>query len=263
MTGKVLTERMGHILSITINRPEKGNAFDWDVIMGLADAYSELCEDPQLRCAVVSAAGPNFCGGLDLADMMPRIAANDMDGRGLVNPFRVAQGDIALRESTKPILVAIHGKCFTAGIELALAADIVIAGSDAVFAQAEVRRGIFPMGGATFRMPQSFGWQNAMRWLLTGDPFDAAEAHRIGLVQEVTAPGGHVARAMEIAQRISSAAPLGVQATLANARKAEAEGPTAAARAILPAAQELFDSDDAREGMASLIEKREPVFAGR
>jgi len=262
MTGKVLTERMGHILSITINRPEKGNAFDWDVIMGIGAAYAELCDDADLRCAVVSAAGPNFCGGLDLADMMPRIAANDMDGQGLVNPFRVPQGDAPLRESTKPILVAIHGKCFTAGIELALAADIIIAGSDTVFAQAEVRRGIFPMGGATFRMPQTFGWHNAMRWLLTGDPFDAAEAHRIGLVQEVTAPGEHVSRAMEIAGRIASAAPLGVQATLANACTGEAEGPMAAARAILPAARQLFTSADAQEGVASMLEKREPVFTG-
>jgi enoyl-CoA hydratase/carnithine racemase len=169
---------------------------------------------------------------------------------------------VEARECTKPVIVAIHGKCYTAGIELALAADIVICSEDATFAQAEVRRGIFPLGGATFRMPAIFGWQNAMRWLLTGDGFSASEAHRIGLVQQVVPKPDLLSTATNIAERISSAAPLGVQAVLRNARLARDTGHATASLNLNSEFRKLFSTRDAQEGVASLIEKREAFFVG-
>lgn len=263
MTEELTTEQVGHILKICINRPDKGNAFNWNILRGLAEAYTELSDNPDLRCGVVYAAGKNFSGGLDFLDMAPRMRNDDLDVEGLVNPLRLDREGAELKEATKPVIVAVHGRCYTAGLELALAADIIVAAKDTVFAQSEVRRGVYPMGGATFRLPGRIGWHNAMKIMLTGDPFDAEEAYRLGLVQELCEPGKVLEAALQIAERIASAAPLGVQATLNNARIAEKEGPLAASRQVLPGFQALFSSADTQEGLASIFEKREPVFTGK
>ena len=137
----------------------------------------------------------------------------------------------------------------------------MVAASDVRFRQLEVGRGIMPFGGATFRAQSSLGWGNAMRFLLTGEEFGADEALRIGLVQEVVAPGEQLAEAIRIAELIAAQAPLGVQATLANSRVARAEGPAAAVehlRALLPG---VMASQDAAEGLRSFVERR-PQFEG-
>jgi enoyl-CoA hydratase/carnithine racemase len=152
----------------------------------------------------------------------------------------------------------------TLAIELLLAADIRIAASNARFAQLEIRRGIYAFGGATVRLPRDSGWGNAMRWLLTGEEYDAAEAHRIGLIQEVVEPGRQLDRAVEIAQIIATkSAPLGVKATLASAHRARIEGEAAAFQQLEPDMAELFASEDGREGLRSFVERREAEFVGR
>jgi enoyl-CoA hydratase/carnithine racemase len=153
----------------------------------------------------------------------------------------------------------------TLGIELLLAADIRVAATGTRFAQLEVQRGIYPFGGATLRLPRAGGWGNAMRWLLTGDEFDAAEAHRIGLVQEVADDGAAaLARAREVAQTIAErAAPLAVQATLASAHLARERGDAAAIERLRPDVAALFATADAGEGVQSFIERRKAQFQGR
>jgi enoyl-CoA hydratase len=133
------------------------------------------------------------------------------------------------RLRTKPLVSAVQGICFTLGIELMLASDIVVAASDCRFAQIEVKRGIMPSAGATIRMTERAGLGNALRYLLTGDEFNAETALRLGFVQEVVAPGSERQRAIKIATLISEHAPLAIAATLANARKAVFEGPNVAA----------------------------------
>jgi len=165
------------------------------------------------------------------------------------------------RQRTKPTVVAVHGRCLTLGIEFCLAQDVCVASSTARFAQIEIKRGIFPFGGGTFRLVQTAGWGNAMRWLLTGDEFDAREALRIGLVQEVVEPGRHLERAIEVAETIAAQAPLGVQATIASARKALNE--EAAARALLPEILRLMSTEDAREGLLSFVQRRTAKFSGK
>ncbi|MEO8074584.1 MAG: crotonase/enoyl-CoA hydratase family protein, partial [Acidobacteriota bacterium] len=167
------------------------------------------------------------------------------------------------RTRTKPLVAAVQGKCLTVGIELLLATDVRIASEKATFAQIEIKRGIFPFGGATIRFPESAGWGNAMRWLLTGDEFDAAEALRIGLVQEVVEHGKQLDKAIEIAEKISAQAPLGVQATIKSARKVQLEGFDAAAKDLMPQVLKLFKSEDAQEGIQSFIERRDGNFTGR
>lgn len=176
----------------------------------------------------------------------------------LVDPMRLRQPELS-----KPVVFAIHGLRLTLGIELALAADIVVAAEDARFGQIEVRRGIYPSGGATIRLPRVAGWGNAMRWLLTGDLFDAGEAHRIGLVQEVVPAGEHLARGLAIAETIAAQAPLAVRATLLAARVAIRAGEeTALARLWIDQA-ELLRTEDAAQGMRSFQERRPGDFKGR
>jgi enoyl-CoA hydratase len=164
----------------------------------------------------------------------------------------------------KPVVAAAHGWCMTLGIELLLAADIRVASADTRFCQMEVRRGIYPFGGATIRLPQQTGWGNSMRWLLTGDEFDAAEALRIGLVQEVATDAAEAqATARAIAHTIADrAAPLGVRAVLASAHTARIEGDGAATDRLRPEMTRLFGNADAAEGVQSFVERREARFGG-
>lgn len=249
----------GHVLLIGLNRPTKKNAFDLPMLHGLATAYTVLDEDPELRCGVVYAHGADFTAGLDLMSVGPHLAAGErLFPDEVIDPWGT-QG----RPCRKPVVVAVRGLCLTLGIELLLNAELCVAGTDARFAQIEVRRGLFPFGGGTVRWVQRVGWGNAMRWLLTGDELDAAEAHRIGLVQEVVPPGEVLHRALALADHIAAQAPLGVAATLRSSRLAAREGEARAMAALLPELQALMGSEDTTEGMRSFVERRAGRFVGR
>ncbi|MGB5286654.1 MAG: crotonase/enoyl-CoA hydratase family protein, partial [Polyangiales bacterium] len=167
------------------------------------------------------------------------------------------------KKREKPLVMAVQGWCLTIGIELLLAADIRLAAEGTRFGQIEINRGIFPFGGATIRLPEIAGWGNAMRWLLTGDRFDAREALRLGLVQEIVPAAELREKAVEIARTVAKQAPLGVRATLRSSRTAQVEGTEAAVAELLVLARELMDSEDAAEGIRSFIERREGNFKGR
>jgi enoyl-CoA hydratase len=258
--GPITRERRGHIFLIGLNRPAKRNAFDLAMLNELALAYGEMQRDDEVRCGVLFAHGDHFTAGLDLAQVGPAVAeqgqlplpAGGVDPWGLRDP-----------ERTKPLVCALQGICLTAGIELALAADVRVAAADTRFAQIEIKRGIFPFGGATIRFPREVGWGNAMRYLLTGDEYGAEEARRIGFVQEVVPAGQQLSRALEIAETIAAQAPLGVRATLASARLAQREGEAAASARLTPEAVELMRTEDAREGLQSFLERRAGRFSGR
>jgi enoyl-CoA hydratase len=259
MTTRITVQRDGHLLLIGFNRPEKRNAADFQLLQELALAYGELERDPELRAGLVFAHGDHFTGGLDLADVAPRIgpAGLDIVPDGGIDPWQVSGP-----ARTKPVVIAVQGTCLTLGIELILASDVAVAASSTVFGQIEVARGILPFGGATLRFPKAVGWGNAMRWILTGDTFDAQEAHRIGLVQEVVDDGSQYDRGLELAHRIAAQAPLAVQATLANARQAITDHGGAAA-ALQPELVRLAQSEDARIGMESFATRTPASFVGR
>lgn len=250
-----------HVLQIGINRPEKRNAFDLEMIGQLAEAYEHLGTDPELRVGVLYAHGEHFSAGLDLAEVGPVVAAHGPEvlaGPGKYDPFGVWKEQVP-----KPVIMAVQGIAFTVSIELALASDIVIAATNVRFCQLEVARGIMPFGGASFRGPEQVGWGNAMRFLLTAEEFGADEAQRIGLVQEVVSPGDQLRRAVAVARRIAEQAPLGVQATLANARIHRASTQPAATKHLRNLVQQVFTSRDAGEGVASFRERRAGNFVGQ
>jgi enoyl-CoA hydratase len=256
---RITREVRGHLLLIGFNRAAKKNAFDLPMLAGLAEAYAELDRDPDLRCGVVFAHGADFTAGLDLGNVAPAIAKGEgLAPAGGVDPFGV-QGP----PCSKPVVCAVQGLCLTLGIELMLASDVVVAADSARFGQIEIKRGIFPFGGGTWRWVQTCGWGNAMRYLLTADMLDAATALRLGLVQEVVAAEHVLPRAIEIAETIAAQAPLGVMATLRSARIALSQGSEAAARALFPELQKLMVSQDAAEGLQSFLERRTARFTGR
>jgi enoyl-CoA hydratase len=257
---RISVERDGHVLLIGFNRAEKRNAADYQLLQELSLAYGQLEADADLRAGFVFAHGEHFTGGLDLADVGPRIGADGLDitAAGGINPWQVSGESVS-----KPVVIAVQGTCLTLGIELILASDIAVAAESTSFGQIEVARGILPFGGATIRFPRAVGWGNAMRWILTGDRFDAAEAHRIGLVQEVVADGEQYTRGLELAQRIAAQAPLAVQAALANARAAVREGDAAAEATLQPQLVRLAASEDARIGMEAFVTRQPAAFVGR
>ncbi|MCU1556794.1 MAG: crotonase/enoyl-CoA hydratase family protein [Microbacteriaceae bacterium] len=257
---RITVERDGHVLLIGFNRPQKRNAADFQLLQELSLAYGELDRDPALRVGLVFAHGDHFTAGLDLADVGPRIGAEGLEiaPEGGIDPWQVSG-----RQLSKPVVIAVHGTCLTLGIELILASDIAVAAESTTFGQIEVARGILPFGGATIRFPRAVGWGNAMRWILTGDSFDVAEAHRIGLVQEIVPDGAQYDRGLELARRIAAQAPLAVQAALANARLAVRDGDAAAEAALQPKLVQLASSEDARIGMEAFMARRPATFVGR
>jgi enoyl-CoA hydratase/carnithine racemase len=257
--NRISWETRAHVVLIGLQRAEKRNAFDLQMLDELAVAYTRYEEDASLRCAVLFAHGDHFTGGLDLAEVGPAAAA----GRPLFPDAHVDPLGLGPRRRTKPVVCALQGYCFTIGIELALATDVRFASEDTKLAQLEVKRGIYPFGGATLRFPAVAGWGNAMKWLLTGDTFDAAEALRIGLVQEVLPKGEVLPRAIAYAERVAQQAPLAVRASIASARNAADHGPDAEITKLLERARALMNTEDAAEGMRSFVERREGKFVGR
>ena len=257
--GRVQVERRGAVLLIGIDRSQALNRMDPPVIIGLGKAYYQLEHDDELRVAVLHGLGPNFCMGVDLPAFLAGQKAGTLPPK---DPDYI--GPLGLRPPlrTKPVVVAAQGGTQAAGHELFLAADIRIAASDAKFAQPEVTRGIFPGGGATIRMTREAGWGNAMRYMLTGEEWGADEARRLGLVQEVTPPGKQLDRAIELAEKIAAAAPLGVRATLASAHQLIG-GEDAALQALAAEFQRINQSEDAKEGQSAFREGRRPVFRGQ
>ncbi|WDP91599.1 MAG: crotonase/enoyl-CoA hydratase family protein [Desulfobacter sp.] len=258
--SKVEIRTQGHVLLMGLNRPEKRNAFDLEMYRELSAAYGRLHRDPELRCGLLYAEGEHFTAGLDLPQWspcfsrgsFPELPEDGLDPLGLDPSNQVG----------KPIVMAVQGICLTLGIELLLATDIRVADKTARFGQIEIKRGIYPVGGATVRLLQEVGWGNAMRWLLTADEFTAEDALTMGLVQEVAEQGQALDRALGIAQTIAKQAPLGVAATLRSARIARVRGEQAAVERLLPDLLPLMSSDDVKEGLASFMERREARFKG-
>jgi enoyl-CoA hydratase len=257
--GRITTERHEHVFSIGIDRPKKLNGFSPEMLVELAQAFTRFERDEAAWVGVLWAHGPNFTAGLELDKVAPV-----MRERGTVFPVGTVD-PLSLRPPirSKPLVCAVQGICFTLGIELMLAADIVIAAEGTRFAQIEVKRGIMPAGGATFRMVERAGWGNAQRYLLTGEEFGPAEALRLGFVQEVVPAGTERQRAFELARLIAEQAPLAVGASLASSRLAVDHGLHAAIRELNAQQARLMATDDAAEGMRSFVERRQGRFAGR
>jgi enoyl-CoA hydratase len=260
-TSAVSITEVDNILLMRINRPRVKNALNREALRLLAEGYTTLSQSDRLRCGVVCGEGDVFCAGLDLADVIPASIAEGSASylkAGQCDPFRLYGPPCA-----KPVITAVHGRCYTAGLELTLAADMCVAAKGTQFSQQETTRGIFPLGGATIRLPMAIGWGRAMQCILAGGGFSAEDAHSAGLVQVLAEPGELLERALDLAREVAACAPLAVQAALANARLAQTDGVRAAVEHIRTEGQIVALTDDAREGMMSMMERRAANFTGR
>jgi enoyl-CoA hydratase len=260
--GTITTEIRGALLLIGINRPAKYNGFTPRMFRELAEAYTRLDDDNDLRVGVLHAFGQHFTAGLDLPTIAPLMQRGEKAiPLGLVEPTDL--GTPGYRRRTKPVVAAVKGITYTLGIELMLAADVVIAADDCRFSQLEVKRGIMATGGATLRMAERAGLGNAMLHLLTGDEFGAAEALRLNFVQKVVAAGTELDEALRVAEAIAAQAPLAVVATRLNVLKAIEQGPLTAMQEFIDVQLRLSNSEDAAEGVRSFVERRAARFTGR
>lgn len=255
--GCIRQETHGRVLKITIDNTTKMNAFSPEMMEELSAAFTLLDRDDDLWVGVLCAEGKHFTAGLDMPKFFGPTAVTLVRPPGNLDPFGLES------RCRKPIVTAIQGVCFTVGIEMALAGDIVIAADDTRLCQMEAKRGIAPLAGAHFRYISRAGWGNAMYHLLLCDEFTAAEAYRIGIVQEVVPAGQQINRAMQIAEIISRNAPLGVQVTKEAGRAFIEPGEKAAIDAIPNIRARVMDTEDAKEGIRSFIERRPAVFQGR
>lgn len=261
----VLTELDGHVLTVTMNRPEVKNAWSGAMLEGLAAAWERADADDDVRCVILTGAGGDFCAGADLKAMSARRSAGD-DGfaEGIrtktTTPF---EGMLRSRNVTKPLVAAVEGYAIAGGTEILQATDIRVAGASARFGLTEVRRALFPLGGSTVRLPRQVPYTRAMEILLLGEHLDAEQALAIGLIGRIVADGSALTTARELAARIASNGPLAVQAIKRSVRETAAMSEADGLRRELELGMGVFASEDAKEGPRAFAEKRDPVYTGR
>jgi enoyl-CoA hydratase len=264
-----LLEKQGHIAVITLNRPEALNALSPEMICQLADHWKEVRDNPEIRVAVVTGAGPkSFCSGADLGQLIPlfngsRTPQNEFEKRVVADSSLTGIGILRDFDTVKPVIAAVNGFAIAGGCEMLQGTDIRVASDKARFGVQEVKWAIFPGGGSTVRLPQQIPYCRAMELLITGDLLSAQEAFDIGLINKVVAPEKVMDAAMEYAVKIARNGPIAVQAIRRSARECLGHPEKEAMAMESKFSGPVFRTEDAVEGPRAFMEKREPVFKGR
>ncbi len=264
----LLIERAGHIVTLTMNRPEVKNALNPEMLCRMADAWDIIDGDDEIRVAVLTGAGGAFCAGADLDQLVGRMLRglppeDEYEKRCREDPTVIYKGLLRDYRLAKPIIAAVEGPCIAGGTEILQATDIRVAGEGATFGISEVRWGLFPMGGSTVRLRRQIPHTKAMEILLTGDHYPASEAMQMGLIGRVVPDGQALAVAGQIAERIATNGPLAVRMVKKSVLETESLPEKEALEIELKIGMEVFASEDAREGPRAFKEKRTPNFKGR
>jgi enoyl-CoA hydratase len=254
VTDKVLTERRGGVLVITLNRPEVRNAIDTETAWAVSHALDQLDGDRALVAGVLTGTGSTFCAGMDLKAFLAgeKPSVGDRGFAGIVE-----------RPPAKPLIAAVEGTALAGGFEIVLACDLIVAADTARFGLPEVKRGLVAAGGGLMRLSRRIPFHLAMEWALTGEFVSAETATRCGLVNRLVPTGATVDAAVALAEGIAANGPLAVAATkqiLVEARDWSRAEEFERQRAISAPVRE---SEDAREGALAFKEKRAPRWTGR
>ncbi len=258
-TEHLTYEVVGTTAVVTMNRPEAKNALSGPMLVGMADAWTEIDGNDDIRCAVLTGAGGTFCAGMDLKSMSgpsndevaQRMAEDpDLHWKALLRHY-------SLR---KPLVAAVEGWAVAGGTEILQATDIRVAGEGAMFGVFEARRGLFPLGGSTVRLRRQIPFTVAMDLLLTAREVPAHEAKEIGLIGRVVPDGTALETALGIAEVIGANGPLAVEAIKASVKATEGIPEEEALKMELEFGWPVFASEDAKEGQRAFAEKRTPVY---
>ncbi|MEV0582004.1 crotonase/enoyl-CoA hydratase family protein [Nonomuraea sp. NPDC050310] len=256
-------ERDGHVVLVTMNRPEARNALSSDMLVGLASAWAYVSAEPEVRVAVLTGAEGTFCAGADLKAMGRPSADPEVQARAAALPDFHWKGLLRQDVPTKPIVCAVEGYAVAGGTELLIGTDLRVVAESATLGLFEAKRALFPMGGAAIRLPRQIPYCHAMDLLLTGRSITAAEALAMGLVNRVVPDGQALTAALDLAGDVAASGPLAVQAILRTYRDtlglAEAEAFKVSDELGWP----VIGSEDAREGSRAFAEKRPARFEGR
>lgn len=264
-TENCIIEQEGHVLIVTLNRPEAKNAFSPEMLLGMYKAWRLLEEDDRLYCAILTANGDTFCAGMDLkagADGEHRSTEEFME---LMAEVPNVHWQALLRDNrpNKPIILAVEGYALAGGTEILQGTDLRIGAEDAIFGVTEVARGLYPMSGSTVRLRRQIPYCQAAEILLLGEHITAQQALDVGLINRIVPKGETLAEAHIMAERICQNGPLAVKAVMRSLREhQECMSEEDAMIASDELAGPVFASKDAREGMKAFKEKRAAQFTG-
>ena len=251
-----LVERRGHVLIVTMNRPQARNALSGPMMELMRQAWDTVDSDPDIRVCVLTGAGGAFCAGADLKAMTrehPGARIGELD-LSVIEPL------LKGRRLSKPLIAAVEGPAVAGGTEILQACDIRVAGASARFGVSEARWGLFPLGGSAVRLPRQIPYTVAADLLLTGRHITAAEALSIGLIGHVVPDGQALGQALEIAAAIAANGPVAVRAILRVIRETEGMAENEAFALEAKVGMSVFASEDAKEGPRAFAEKRRPEF---
>lgn len=252
-----LVELDGHVLVVTLNRPEARNALSGEMLSIMREAWDRVDADSAVRCCVLTGAGGAFCAGADLKAMSANHPSASSFDASVIEPL------LKGRRLTKPLIAAVEGPAIAGGTEILQATDIRVAGASARFGVSEARWGLFPLGGSAVRLPRQIPYTVAAELLLTGRHIRADEALRIGLIGEVVDDGQALSRALEIGAAIAANGPVAVRAILRTMRETEGLHENEAFKVEAELGLAVFASADAKEGPRAFTEKRAPHFEDR
>ena len=259
-----------HVVTITINRPEARNSMDMEHFFQLRSAWDRFAEDDDAYVAIVTGVGKDFCVGADLKTYIPQITelqgkmqAGEVDE---IDGYRLDDGVKAVLRGTKlykPIIAAVNGTCVAGGMEMLGGCDLRVAVPEAYFGVMEPKRGLFAGGGTTVRLPRQVPYPAAMEFLLCADQIPAQRALEMGVLNEVCRPADLMERALEYAHRITANGPFAVRKTKESVLRGLATDMKEAYRIESELSNEVFSSEDAKEGPKAFADKRAPVWKNR
>jgi enoyl-CoA hydratase len=256
-----LVEQRGHVLIVTMNRPEARNALSPEMLAIMRDAWDRVDSDDSIRVCILTGAGGAFCAGADLKAMTSSHPGDSFRDGGW--DLSVIDGLLKGRRLRKPLIAAVEGPAVAGGTEILQATDIRVAGQSARFGVSEARWALFPLGGSAVRLPRQIPYTVAADLLLTGRHIKAPEALALGLIGHVVPDGQALDKALEIAEMIAANGPLAVQAILRTIRETEGMPENDAFKLEAGIGMAVFQSEDAKEGPRAFMEKRKPNFHGR
>ena len=262
-TQHCTVERDGHVVILTMNRPEARNALSPDMLVGLADGFEYIDDTPEIRCAILTGAGGHFSSGADLKAMSKPSESEHVRTRMAETPNLHWKALLRDYRLSKPLIAAVEGYAVAGGTEMLQGTDIRIAGEGAIFGVWEGKRGLFPLGGSAIRLPRQIPYTIAMDILLSSKPVPAHEALRVGLIGRVVPDGTALDAARAVAEQVAACGPLSTQAILRAWRETEYMTEAEAMPIQDTIGWEVFASEDAQEGPRAFAETRPPTFQGK